>query len=145
MQRNLKKKSVTLDNINEGVKQTKYDVRGEIYLAATKRVAAGKEVIYTNVGNPHALGQMPMTFSRQVLALCMAPFLLEHPLVNSMFAPDAIDRAKVYLSHIKGGLGAYSDSKGNLYIRKEISTFIEDQSGVRIVPCYFLRSFIDSM
>lgn len=31
---------------------------GEIYLAAVKRTAEGKEVIYTNVGNPQALGKM---------------------------------------------------------------------------------------
>jgi hypothetical protein len=25
------------------------------------------QIIFTNVGNPHALGQKPLTFSRQVL------------------------------------------------------------------------------
>ena len=57
------------DNINEAVKMCKYDVRGEIYLAAVKRAQEGKEVIYTNVGNPHAVGESPITFSRQVLSL----------------------------------------------------------------------------
>ena len=131
---NNKKKIVTVDSINKGVRECKYDVRGEIYLAATARVKAGKEVIYTNVGNPHALSQPPITFSRQVLSLMMAPFLLEHPLVNNMFPPDAIDRAKLYLTHVKGGLGAYQDSKGNLFIRKEIATFIEEQNGVTCDP-----------
>lgn len=27
------------------------------------------QVIFTNVGNPHALGQKPLTFIRQVFAL----------------------------------------------------------------------------
>lgn len=40
------------------MKECKYDVRGEIYLAAVKRTNEGKEVIYTNVGNPQALGQV---------------------------------------------------------------------------------------
>jgi hypothetical protein len=57
------------DNINEAVKMCKYDVRGEIYLAAVKRAEEGKEVIYTNVGNPHAVGESPISFSRQVLSL----------------------------------------------------------------------------
>ena len=35
-------------------------VRGEIYHAAVKRVQEGKEVIYTNVGNPHALVTYPL-------------------------------------------------------------------------------------
>ena len=62
------------------------------------------QVIYTNVGNPHALGQNPLTFLRQVLALCAAPFLLSHPSVRLMFPDDAISRAKVYLQNLKGML-----------------------------------------
>lgn len=120
---------LTVSTLNSNVKDCKYDVRGEIYLAAVKRTNEGKEVIYTNVGNPHALGQSPITFGRQVMALLMAPFLMDHPNVNSMFPPDAILRAKTYLKHIKGGLGAYTDSKGNPYIRQEIADFITKQSG----------------
>jgi len=41
-------------------------VRGAVYLAAMERKRAGKEVIFTSVGNPHALGQVPLTFLRQV-------------------------------------------------------------------------------
>jgi len=119
-------------NLNAHVKECKYDVRGEIYLAAVKRTNEGKEVIYTNVGNPHALGQTPITYGRQVMALLMAPFLMDHPNIGTMFPPDVIARAKNYLKHIKGGLGAYTDSKGNPYIRKEISEFITRQSGQ---PC----------
>eukprot|EP01041_Mallomonas_annulata_P001543 gene1543-2983_t len=123
-------KILTINSINENVKKCRYDIRGEIYLAAVKRTQEGKEVIYTNVGNPHALGQFPLTFGRQVLSLLMAPFLLDHPQVTKMFPADAIARAKNYLVHIKGGLGAYSDSKGNPYIRREIADFIQRQSGV---------------
>ena len=36
---------------------------------AVTRAEEGKEVIYTNVGNPQALGQNPLTFPRQVLSL----------------------------------------------------------------------------
>lgn len=121
--------TLTAANINENVKKCRYDVRGEIYLAAVKRTAEGKEVIYTNVGNPHALGQRPLTFSRQVLALMFAPFLMDQPQALSMFPSDAIARAKLYLSKLKGGVGAYSDSKGNLYIRQEIASFITSVSG----------------
>lgn len=125
---------ITLKNINENVKTCRYEVRGELYLAAVKRAGEGKEVIYTNVGNPHSLGQNPITFGRQVLSLLMAPFLLDHPQVNSMFPPDAIARAKTYLANIKGGLGAYSDSKGNPYIRREIADFIQRSHGVTSNP-----------
>lgn len=92
---------LTYDTINEKMKECKYDVRGEIYLAAVKRVQEGKEVIFTNVGNPQALGQVPLTYNRQVMSLMLAPFLMEHPNVSAMFPADVIARAKLYLKHIK--------------------------------------------
>jgi glutamate--glyoxylate aminotransferase len=127
-------RTLRTDNLNENVKECRYDVRGEIYLAAVERIKQGKEVIFTNVGNPHALGQQPITFGRQVLALLIAPFLMDHPSANSLFPSDVIARAKVYLKHIKGGLGAYTDSKGNPYIRQEIADFITRQSGQHACP-----------
>lgn len=120
---------LSVDSINENMLKCRYDVRGEIYLAALKRTNEGKEVIYTNVGNPQALGQIPLTFNRQVMSLLMAPFLLDQPNGKSLFPPDAIARAKTYLQQIKGGLGAYSDARGNPYIRQEIANFISNQSG----------------
>ena len=127
-------RTLRTDNLNENVKECRYDVRGEIYLAAVERIKQGKEVIFTNVGNPHALGQQPITFGRQVMALLVAPFLMDHPSANSLFPSDVIARAKVYLKHIKGGLGAYTDSKGNPYIRQEIADFITRQSGQHVCP-----------
>lgn len=59
-------KVLTYDTIADCVKKCEYAVRGEIYLAATERIKAGKEVIFTNVGNPHGLGQKPLTYLRQV-------------------------------------------------------------------------------
>ena len=93
-------KIIDYSTINEYVKRCKYEVRGEIYLAAVKRAQAGKEVIYTNVGNPHALGQTPLTFPRQVLSLMMSPFLLKDPRALQLFPSDVIERAKLYLSKV---------------------------------------------
>lgn len=114
--------------MNSNMLKCKYDVRGEIYLAAVKRTQEGKEVIYTNVGNPQALGQTPVTFSRQVMALLMAPFLLDNPKIQESIPSGVTQRAKAYLANIIGGVGAYSDSRGNAYIRQEITTFIQNQS-----------------
>lgn len=122
-------KVLAYEKISEAVKRAEYAVRGEIYLAASARIKAGKEVIFTNVGNPHGLGQKPLTFPRQVMALVTAPFLLEDPNVHKMFPADAIARAKVYLQHVKGGVGAYSDSAGNPYIRQEVARFIQNRDG----------------
>eukprot|EP00983_Pelagomonas_calceolata_P096728 1158164-Pelagomonas_calceolata.AAC.1 len=83
------------------VRETQYAVRGELYLRAEQLRKEGKEIIFTNVGNPHALGAKPLSFIRQVLSLCAAPFLLERPDVTSIFAPDAVARAKKLINAFK--------------------------------------------
>jgi len=120
--------------LNENMRSTQYAVRGELYLRAEQLRTEGKEIIFTNVGNPHALGAKPMTFTRQVLALMAAPFLLENPKVGEMFPADAIARAKSLLAVFKGGLGAYSDSRGNPVVRAEVAKFIEARDGSKSSP-----------
>ncbi|BBN09233.1 alanine transaminase [Marchantia polymorpha subsp. ruderalis] len=117
------------DTINENVRKTNYAVRGEIYLRASELQKEGKKIIFTNVGNPHALGQKPLTFPRQVMALCQAPFLMDDPNAGMLFPPDAIARAKSYLAMTSGGVGAYSDSRGLPGVRKEIAEFIQERDG----------------
>lgn len=122
-------KPLDYDNLNENVKKCQYAVRGELYLRASELQKEGKKIIFTNVGNPHALGQKPLTFPRQVIALCQAPFLLDDPNVGLIFPADAIAKAKHYLSLTSGGLGAYSDSRGIPGVRKEVAEFIERRDG----------------
>ncbi|KAF8378242.1 hypothetical protein HHK36_029581 [Tetracentron sinense] len=122
-------KALDYEALNENVKKVAYAVRGELYLRASELQKEGKKIIFTNVGNPHALGQKPLTFPRQVVALCQAPFLLDDPNVGLVFPADAIARAKHYLSMTSGGLGAYSDSRGLPGIRKEVAEFIERRDG----------------
>ncbi|KAK8655475.1 hypothetical protein V6N13_108050 [Hibiscus sabdariffa] len=122
-------KPLDYETLNENVKKVQYAVRGELYLRASELQKEGKKIIFTNVGNPHALGQTPLTFPRQVVALCQAPFLLDDPNVGLLFAADAIARAKHYLSLTFGGLGAYSDSRGIPGVRKEVAEFIERRDG----------------
>ncbi|KAJ8438531.1 hypothetical protein Cgig2_024620 [Carnegiea gigantea] len=122
-------KALDYDQLNENVKKCQYAVRGELYLRASELQKEGKKIIFTNVGNPHALGQKPLTFPRQVIALCQAPFLLDDPNAGLMFPVDAVARAKHYLAMTSGGLGAYSDSRGLIGIRKEIAEFIGRRDG----------------
>ncbi len=70
----------------------------------------------------------------QVLALCAAPFLLDHPKVEEMFPADAIARARKLLGVFKGGVGAYTDSRGNPAVREEVAKFIEKRDGVPSNP-----------
>ncbi|KAF3325466.1 glutamate--glyoxylate aminotransferase 2 [Carex littledalei] len=127
-------KPLDYELINENVKKTAYAVRGELYLRASELQKEGKKIIFTNVGNPHALGQKPLTFPRQVVALCQAPFLLDDPNVGLLFPADAIARAKHYLALTSGGLGAYSDSRGIPGVRKEVAEFIERRDGYPTDP-----------
>ncbi|CAH9107465.1 unnamed protein product [Cuscuta epithymum] len=122
-------KPLDYENLNENVKSCQYAVRGELYLRASELQKEGKKIIFTNVGNPHALGQKPLTFPRQVIALCQAPFLLDDPNAERVFPNDAIERAKQYLAMTSGGLGAYSDSRGIPGVRKEVADFIERRDG----------------
>ncbi|EPS68501.1 hypothetical protein M569_06265, partial [Genlisea aurea] len=122
-------KPLDYENLNENVKKCQYAVRGELYLRASELQKEGKKIIFTNVGNPHALGQKPLTFPRQVVALCQAPFLLDDPNVGLLFPADAIARAKHYISLTSGGLGAYSDSRGIPGVRKEVAEFIQRRDG----------------
>jgi len=120
--------------LNNSVLKTQYAVRGELYLRAEQLRREGKPIIFTNVGNPHALGAKPLTFTRQVLALCAAPFLLERPDVDKLFPKDAIARARKLLEAFKGGVGAYTDSRGNPLVREEVARFIEQRDGVASNP-----------
>lgn len=117
------------DLLNENVKKAQYAVRGELYIRGEELRKAGKEITFTNVGNPHALGQKPLTFNRQVQALVSAPFLLDNPALAQIFKKDAIARAKHLLKLLPGGVGAYTDSRGAPGIRQEIADFIERRDG----------------
>ena len=79
----------------------------------------GKEVIYTNVGNTSHAGTAAITFGEPGDGILSLVFDGESQ-CNHRF-PDVVERAKLYLSKMNGGLGAYTDSKGNPYIRQEIA------------------------
>lgn len=120
--------------LNENLLKAQYAVRGELYNKAVEMAAEGKDIIYTNVGNPQQLGEKPITYNRQVQALVSAPFLMEHPKVTELFPEDVIARAKKMLGLFGGALGAYTDSRGALGIRKEVAEFIERRDGVPANP-----------
>ena len=78
---------MTESSLNPHVLKAEYAVRGEIVARASeiqKELAAGKKfpfdkVVMCNIGNPQALGQRPLTYLRQVLAVCdYPPVSLQH-------------------------------------------------------------------
>ncbi|KAG6516496.1 hypothetical protein ZIOFF_026961 [Zingiber officinale] len=69
---------VTVESINPKVLQCEYAVRGEIVIHA--------QILYCNIGNPQSLGQHPITFFREVLALCDHPSLLDKTEIHALFS-----------------------------------------------------------
>ena len=73
---------ITIDTINQNVKDMQYAVRGAIVakageieadLAANPGKYPFDKIVMCSIGNPQSLGQKPITFYRQVLALCDYP------------------------------------------------------------------------
>ncbi|PWN36747.1 putative alt1-alanine aminotransferase [Meira miltonrushii] len=134
------KKVLTLDSINQNVRNVEYAVRGEIsnranaysnQLAEKKGKLPFDSVVSANIGNPQQqphLAQKPLTFWRQVAALTEYPDLIESQEANKLFPQDAKDRAKHILEDV-GSVGAYSHSKGAQSIRKHVAQFIEERDG----------------
>ncbi len=94
--------------------------------------AQGRKITYTNIGNPHAVGQRPITYYRQVLALCDLPdeFGIGNPRVASAFPPHAIDRARDMRAAMgPAGTGAYTNSQGMREFRDDVADFISERDG----------------
>ncbi|CAN1287262.1 Alanine aminotransferase 2, mitochondrial [Linum perenne] len=149
---------VSLDTLNPKVLKCEYAVRGEIVNIAQRMAEELKanpgslpfnEIIYCNIGNPQSLGQQPITFFREVLALCDHPVLLDKSETQGLFSisltialmsdclfsisADAIERAWKVLDQIPGrATGAYSHSQGIKGLRDTIAAGIQARDGF---PC----------
>lgn len=124
--------SLTLANIGKAVLDTEYAVRGPIVARAQELEKAGREIIYCNIGNPQALAQKPISWNRQLLALCEYPALLDES--ANLFPADVKAAAKAVLAGSKHGLGAYSESKGLKFIRDAVALFIKNRDGIESDP-----------
>ena len=120
---------ITLDTINPRVRETEYAVRGPIVIRAQELERQGKEIIYCNIGNPQSLQQPPLTWIRQVLALCEYPKLCKQ--AAHFFPDDALQTARHILKESKHGLGAYSESQGMGFVREAVASFIQRRDGIQ--------------
>lgn len=122
---------LTGETINPRVLAAEYAVRGRLLDKAAELEKAGRQVVKCNIGNPQALGQKPLSWVRQILSLVLNRELLEATeaahagnghdgaALRSLFEPDAVARARLYLDSI-ASVGAYSDSQGALVVREEV-------------------------
>lgn len=142
-----KHKRLTEQSMSQNLRTMEYAVRGRVVIAADKInsvLQQSKEtqstsdypfdhIVYTNIGNPHGVGQLPLTWPRQVMALSDLPeeVGIDSEFATKMFPQDAIDRARIVKKALGGhGTGAYTHSQGPEIFRKEICAFIEQRDGL---------------
>ena len=125
-----------------------YAVRGKVVIEANRLADELKDyskqsnkpfdhIVYSNIGNPHSVGQKPLTWPRQVLALVDLPdeVGIDHPDASKLFPADAIRRAREIKQGLGGhGTGAYSHSKGVRCFREDVAAFLEKRDGVPANP-----------
>jgi len=140
-----KSKRLTEETMSPRLRSMEYAVRGKVVIKAdeinehlSKHDAdyPFDHIVYTNIGNPHSVGQQPLTWPRQVIALVELPdeVGVDNPNAAKLFPADAIRRAKEIKVGLKGmGPGAYTHSKGAKCFREDIAKFIEERDGG--VPC----------
>uniref|UniRef100_A0A8C8RER0 Alanine aminotransferase 1 n=1 Tax=Pelusios castaneus TaxID=367368 RepID=A0A8C8RER0_9SAUR len=130
----LRDKVLSLGSMNPCVKRVEYAVRGPILSRAVELEEDLKqgvkkpftEVIKANIGDAHAMGQRPITFLRQVSALCLYPELLNNP----QLPDDAKKRARRLLAACGGqSVGAYTASPGIEIIRQDVAHYIQRRDG----------------
>ncbi len=124
--------SISLQDIGNAVLDTQYAVRGPIVARAQELERSGRRIVYCNIGNPQALGQKPLSWTRQILALCEYPELATS--APGSFPSDAVEAAKKLLAGSGHGFGAYSESKGLRYIRDAVAAFITRRDGIASDP-----------
>lgn len=128
------KPTVQIDNMNQNFIKMEYAVRGPLVIRAgeiEKELQNGiqkpfDQVIRANIGDCHAMGQKPITYLRQVLALMARPELLD----SNDFPADTKERCKLLLSGCQGqSMGSYTDSAGIELIRRQVADFITARDG----------------
>lgn len=142
-------KRLTEVTMSPNLRRMEYAVRGSIVIAADKinedlQKAKNEQrtkypfdkIVYTNIGNPQSVGQKPLTWPRQVMALVDLPneVGIDHPDASKLFPKDAIARARQIKEEALGGhgSGAYSHSKGAKLFRDDVCSFLKERDGVEV-------------
>ena len=123
--------------MSQAVRKMQYAVRGAIVMRADQLKAEGREILYTNIGNPHSVGQPAITYYRQVMALCDLPaeYGVDHAEISTLFPEDVVQRARELRESIgQAGTGAYTGSQGVLDFRKHVAEFITKRDGQPAYP-----------
>jgi hypothetical protein len=99
-----------------------------------------KQFIFTSSGNPQSLGQKPLTFLRQLLALVEYPALMTS--ASQLFPADVVARAKKIVNTNPGGTFRKPKKENVVCCHLELLCVFRKQSYV-IFPLIPLSSFND--
>ena len=125
--------------INPNFLEMEYAVRGPIPKRAAVLEKQGRKIIPCHIGNTQALGQVPMTYLRQVLSLVEDPSKIarerqikilfeENPYSDlreeDFISEEILEISENILLNSVTGMGAYTASKGHFFIRKAIADFV---------------------
>ena len=124
---------IRYEDIGRAVREAEYAVRGPIVARAQELERQGRKIIYCNIGNPQSLGQRPITWVRQVLALAEYPELLDRAPAG-LFPEDVVAMARSVLARSPHGLGTYTESKGFRFVREAVAEFIRARDGIASDP-----------
>lgn len=122
-------KILNKETMNQQILKMQFAVKGAVLLRALKHkadMAKGEkkvfpELIYTNQGDCHAMGQKPITFLRQVLAGCTYPTLLK----GCLFPEDVKERANLILDACENQtMGSSTHSQGIYIVRKHLAEYM---------------------
>jgi alanine transaminase len=142
-----RQKRLTETTMSPNLRKMEYAVRGSVVIAAdkineelqmksTKKKYPFDKIVYTNIGNPQSIGQEPLTWPRQVMALVDLPSKvgIDHPDAAKLFPADAIERAReIKEKALSGhGSGAYSHSKGAKMFREDVCAFLKERDGEEV-------------
>ena len=121
---------LSLKDLNENVVKSEYAVRGPIPNLAQELEKQGRKMWYFNIGNPQQLGQISLSYAREILALVNYPKLLDNPKSKDLFSSDSIKRAKFIMEKNPIGLGAYSLSAGMPFVKQAVADFITARDNI---------------
>jgi alanine transaminase len=126
-----REKVITMKTMSQNLIRAQYQVRGATVIRADeirKEIESGKkypfdEFVYWNVGNPHNLGQPPISFPREVIGC-----VLGNHVIKNYQNKDAMARAKIFEKYTDNVSG-YTDYLGIKEIRENCAKFIEQRDG----------------
>ncbi|MGB2965565.1 MAG: aminotransferase class I/II-fold pyridoxal phosphate-dependent enzyme [Anaerolineales bacterium] len=128
--------------VNPNILEMEYAVRGPIPKRAGEFKKQGRKIIPCHIGNPQALGQVPMTYMRQVLSLVEEPSKIsrerqlkalfeDNPYSNlgeeDFISEEILELSENIIEKSVTGMGAYTASKGHFFIREAIAEFINQR------------------